>query len=261
MIEIVRLQVQKLLRSVDIPEMRIPFLDPERLKRRPAEIAREIRMHWGIPSGPIENLTAILESVGIIVVPFDFTSRLMDAVSVYSEREPMPPMVFLNSKAPGERIRFTAAHELGHLVMHCRQDFPGDHAEDEADAFASEFLMPASDIRGFLGGLTLEALGSLKQSWRVSMQAILTTAEHLGRITPYKAKNLWIQMSRLGYKTREPFEIPIEEPTLIRDIIRTHTGQLGYSDAEIAKVVHLPVDAFQEVFKRETPRLRILPAS
>jgi AraC-like DNA-binding protein len=53
----------------------------------------------------------------------------------------------------------------------------------------------------------------------------------------------------------------VEAPTVIRDIVKTHTFQLGYSDADVAKVVHLPVDAFQEVFKRETPKLRLLPAS
>lgn len=260
-IEIIRLQVNKLLRSVEIPEMRVPFLDPERLGRRPGEIARELRMHWGIPNGPIENLTAILESVGIIVVPFDFGSRLIDAVSVFSAREPVPPVMFLNSQSPGERTRFTAAHELGHLIMHCRKDFPGEDAEEEADAFAGEFLMPSSDIRGSLGGLNLEALGSLKRRWRVSMQAILMAAERLGRITPYKSRSLWKQISALGYRTREPFEIPVEEPTLIRDIVRTHTTELGYSDAEVAKVVCLPVDTFQEVFKRETPRLRLLSSN
>jgi Zn-dependent peptidase ImmA (M78 family)/DNA-binding XRE family transcriptional regulator len=258
-IEIVRMQVQKLLRSVEIPEMRIPFVDVDRVGRRPAEIAKELRMHWGLPKGPIENMTSVLESIGVIVILFDFNSRLIDGMSVYSTREPIPPIIFLNSKSPGERTRFTAAHELGHLVLHYHQDFPAETAEDEADAFAGEFLLPSSDIRGFLGGLTLESLGSLKQRWRVSMQALLTAAERLGRITPYKAKGLWMEMSRLGYRTREPLEIPVEEPTVIRDIVKTHTSQLGYSDADVAKVVHLPVDTFQEVFKREAPKLRLLP--
>jgi Zn-dependent peptidase ImmA (M78 family) len=145
--------------------------------------------------------------------------------------------------------------------LHYHQGFPVESSEEEADDFAGEFLMPAGDIRGFLGGLTLEALASLKPRWRVSMGALLRAAERLGRITPYRSKTLWIQMARLGYKTREPLEIPLEEPTIIRDIVKTHTSQLGYSDVDLAKVVHLPVDAFQEVFKREVPRLRLLPAS
>ena len=260
-VEIMRLQVHKLLASVETPERRVPSVDLERQGLRPADVAKEIRMHWGIPQGPIENLTAVLESAGVIVVLCDFGSRLIDGLSVYDYRDPMPPMIFLNVRSSGERTRFTAAHELAHLVLHYHQGLPQESSEDEADEFASEFLLPASQIRGFLGSLTLDALASLKPRWRVSMACLLMAAERLGRITPYRSKHLWIQMARLGYKTREPLEIPLDEPTVLRDIVKAHTSQLGYSDADVAKVVHLPVDAFQEVFKRETPRLRLLPAS
>jgi hypothetical protein len=54
---------------------------------------------------------------------------------------------FFNSEFPGERIRFALAHELAHLIMH--QQFYSDQKRDiekEANVFASEFLMPASDI-------------------------------------------------------------------------------------------------------------------
>ena len=48
-----------------------------------------------------------------------------------------------------ERWIFTAAHELGHILLHPTEydrsatDLPVD-TEREADAFASEFLMPKS---------------------------------------------------------------------------------------------------------------------
>ncbi|MBK7012326.1 MAG: ImmA/IrrE family metallo-endopeptidase [Xanthomonadales bacterium] len=45
-------------------------------------------------------------------------------------------MIFINKDVPGDRWRFTLAHELAHLVMH---DIPKPDMEDEADEFASEF--------------------------------------------------------------------------------------------------------------------------
>ena len=51
-----------------------------------------------------------------------------------------------------ERWIFTAAHELGHLLRHpseylCDAATGSQDAEREADAFASEFLMPEKAFR------------------------------------------------------------------------------------------------------------------
>ncbi|WP_419757134.1 ImmA/IrrE family metallo-endopeptidase [Teredinibacter turnerae] len=56
------------------------------------------------------------------------------------------PFVFLNTKKTAERCRFDAAHELGHLVMHCHGAPQGQEAEKEANAFASAFLMPRRSV-------------------------------------------------------------------------------------------------------------------
>jgi Zn-dependent peptidase ImmA (M78 family) len=54
---------------------------------------------------------------------------------------------------PGDRERLTLAHEVGHVVMH---HLPTEEdPEDEANLFAATFLMPADDIHGDLGNLTL----------------------------------------------------------------------------------------------------------
>ncbi|MCC6552402.1 MAG: ImmA/IrrE family metallo-endopeptidase [Polyangiaceae bacterium] len=257
-VEIGRLQVRKLAQSVDLPEYRVPTADAERDRRHAADIARDIRAHWGIPKGPIENLTAILEAAGVVVLLADFGSQLIDGLSVYHLGSASPPVIFLNSRSPGERTRFTAAHELGHLVLHYHQPLPSDECEPDADAFAAEFLMPASEIRGFLGGLTIDALASLKQRWRVSMGALLMRASNLGRVTPYRAKQLWIEMSRLGYKRREPAEFPNEEPTLMKEIIEVHLKDLGYNESELAKVVHVSPQALGATLAGAKPRLRVV---
>ena len=49
---ILRLQIHKLIKSVDLPENRIPEIDIERLSALPWEAAREVRTHWGLPVGP-----------------------------------------------------------------------------------------------------------------------------------------------------------------------------------------------------------------
>ena len=146
-------------------------------------------------------MSALLESAGAIVIMFDFGTRLIDGLSAYDPLDAMPPIVFLNSTSPAERTRFTAAHELGHIVMH-RRGFLSEDAEHEADDFASEFLMPTTEIKGFLGGITLDALASLKSRWKVSMGALLVRAVRLGKISERRSRTLWMQMAKLGYKTK-----------------------------------------------------------
>ena len=85
------------------------------------------------------------------------------------------PMIVLNSEQPSDRLRFTLAHELGHLVMH---RFPGPEMETEANDFASALLMPKNEITIALRGrrIDMATLAAFKPEWRVSMQAILSCA-------------------------------------------------------------------------------------
>ncbi len=93
--------------------------------------------------GPVPDIVAVLEHAGALVITRDLDSDLLDAVSQWAEGG--QPLLLVNTRAPGDRRRFSLAHELGHLVMH---DEPGTGStqEKQADAFAAEFLMPASDI-------------------------------------------------------------------------------------------------------------------
>ena len=71
------------------------------------------------------------------------------------------------------RHRFTAAHELGHLILH-GDTAPGDHQQErEADAFAAEFLMPEATISGELPLRTdFTAFIRLQHTWGVSVKSL-----------------------------------------------------------------------------------------
>lgn len=258
--EIRRIQLRKLLQSVEAPQYRVPLIDLRKERLTPAEIARQLRAHWGIPRGPIDNMTAVLEAAGVVVFVVDFGSHLIDGLSIYSPGEQLPPVVFLNSRSSGERTRFTAAHELMHIIAHYCLDLPGEECETEADEFASEFLMPSADIRGFLGNVSLEDLANLKKRWKVSMAALLRKAVTLGRTSPWKAKKLWIEMSSLGYKTREPNEFPIEEPSLVNEIIEVHLRDLQFSREELSQIIYVDPAALHSGLAPTGGRLRLVQA-
>lgn len=168
-----------------------------------------------------------------------------------------PPLFFINSNMPMDRVRFTLCHELGHLVMH---QIPNSEMEKQADEFAAEFLMPASEIKKSLNNLTLEKLSALKQYWKVSMASIIYRAKSLNKITLNQARYLYAQMARLGYKTKEPewLEPPKEQPNLFYDLIDVHFKELDYSEEELTKLLLINQFEFRDTFRNQGRRLKIV---
>lgn len=232
------LEVTKLLTGVDIADTnKIPYMLIEDYES-PSEIARIVRASWHIPLGPINNLTTEIESARGIIITFDFNSKDIDAVAHYPPK--CSPLFFANQFSPTDRLRFTLCHELGHIVMH-QNSLAISDIEHQANEFAAEFLMPKKEIKHQFADLSIERLMMLKQYWKVSMAALIKRASDLQAITPGKAKQLWITMSKLGYRTIEPIEldIPPEKPTLLKEIIETYKKDMQYSLTELAKLLYL----------------------
>jgi Zn-dependent peptidase ImmA (M78 family)/transcriptional regulator with XRE-family HTH domain len=227
-----RMQIERLLRSVDITGPGFPQMDPDEYGGDVEKIAVAIRTLWQLPRGPVPNVVEAIENAGGIVVPFDFGSQKVDAMSQWHPG--MPPMFFLNTHFPADRTRLSAVHELGHVVMH---KLIGPDTETEANRFAAEFLMPATVIRHELHGLTLAKLANLKQYWKVSMQALLVRAGTLGTISPKQAQRLWMEISRLGYRKQEPYPIAAEKAALYKEIFDYHRSDLGYAAPEMAELM------------------------
>ena len=143
-------------------------------------------------------------------------------------------------------MRLTLAHELGHAVMHCK--LPNPEMEAQAYQFAAEFLMPEKYIRQELNNINIEKLATLKPYWKVSMSALLMRAGGLGTITPRTKRYLWAQMSKAGFRTREPIDIAFEEPALLNEIIDVHLKKLGYGLNEISKLINLNPDDVQNFY-------------
>ncbi|MEK6334013.1 MAG: XRE family transcriptional regulator [Acidobacteriota bacterium] len=250
-----RIQIARLLRGAEIEaDNRFFRMDIEDYSGDAVHIADFLRRSWGIPSGPIENLTTAIEAAGGIVLRRSFGTSKIDAMSQWAPGE--PPLFFINSEIPADRCRFTLAHEIGHIIMH---QAPTPDMESEADEFAAEFLMPARDIGPYLKDISLPRLAVLKQYWKVSMGALLKRAADLNKITGRQHKYLWTKMSKQGYRLHEPVKIPAEEPTVLTDIIKVHQTYHGYSLVDLANLVSSFPDEFCKTFLPNAPeRLRIV---
>lgn len=267
-----RLHLTKLLISFDWQTNAfIPEIDRNEYRGRGTnqlsmeEAARVVREMWMLPSGPIPNMVDLLEANGGIVIPCDFGTDLIDAMS--QRIEGLPVLFFINVNSPADRLRHTLAHELGHMVLHTVTVKDDEEMEDEADAFAGAFLLPADEIRPQLRRFDLRQLANLKLYWRVSMAALAVRADRLKLITPHQRKMFWIEMGKLGYRKWEPNEPPKEHPSLMRQMIAFHMKKLGYSVAEMAKLLHLKGVEFEEMYRSDfvgepnqgaKPKLRVI---
>ena len=160
----------------------------------------------------------------------------------------VPVLFFVNINAPSDRMRLTLCHELGHMILHTATILDDSVMEEEADRFAGAFLLPAREVRPQLRQFNLRQLSNMKRYWKVSMAAIATRADQLGLITQYQKKSFWVEMSRLGYRKREPNEPQKERPKLISKMISYHIDVLKYSRSELAKILYLSLSEFDRMY-------------
>jgi Zn-dependent peptidase ImmA (M78 family)/transcriptional regulator with XRE-family HTH domain len=181
--------VKKLSKAVNIKN-NMCYLNPDD-HGDPEEIAYMVRQKWNIPRGPIKNLMSVVEAAGVIVLLVDYDNDEIDGEVVPDENG--MPFIYLNKNRPADRIRYTLAHELGHLIMHSKDYIvSGEQAEQEANLFASAFLAPSNDIRYQLDdNLSLGRLADLKRHWKISMAALVKAAERVG-VDSRRIKSLWI---------------------------------------------------------------------
>ena len=197
-----------------LPEVQVPdlhLLDPE-------NAARSLRADWGLGEQPISNMIHLLESHGVRVFSLAENSVRVNAFSLWRDGV---PFVFLNTIKSAESSRFDAAHELGHLVLHQDGKTTGREAEDQANRFASAFLMPRGDVLAHVAEVySLDQLIRLKQRWKVSLAALNYRLHRVGITSDWRNRDLCIQIAREGYHRNEPASIERERSMVWEKILR-----------------------------------------
>jgi Zn-dependent peptidase ImmA (M78 family)/DNA-binding XRE family transcriptional regulator len=212
----------------------------------PEEAARAVRAMWRVPIGPIRDICRLIENAGGVVVRTEFQTPRISAISQWVPGE--RPIFVTNTCHPGDRERFTLAHELAHVLLH---ETPREEQETEADRFASELLMPVEEIGPQLtGGIDLGKAARLKPFWRVSMGSLIRRAHDLEYINDSRYKSLNVQMSQKGWMRREPVEITRDEPRFLDQLLAAQLAN-GYGPADLAKVTGLTTEEFVQLYLPE----------
>jgi len=240
-----RIQVARLLNGVEV-EATNGFhpMELEDYNGSAANVAAAVRTSWNLPMGPIDNMIRAIEGAGGVVQRQPFGTRKMDAISQWVPG--LPPLFMTNVESSTDRLRYTLAHELGHIIMH--RVPTGDTMEEEADQFAAEFLAPGREIGPDLTNLKWGDLGRLKAYWKISMASLIRRARDLHRITDRQYRSLYTQLSKHGYRLEEPGPLPVEEPALLNEILDLHRTEYGYSVQEMSHLLVLNEAEYRERF-------------
>lgn len=214
------------------------------------EAAKKTRMALGLAANaPVRRLIRTLEKAGVWVLPLPSLEG-RDAFSGWAPFNGCDiPVISISTGRPGDRLRFSVAHELAHLVMHKTLPMKSvAEIENEADVFASEFLMPTDEIyKDLLPPITLTKVARLKPKWGVSMQALIVRARSLALISQRQYHYLFQQLTARGWRDAEPsnLDVAVEKPRLIAKMAEVAYGSSAVT--KIASAMHLSQAAVQDV--------------
>ncbi|MDZ7772197.1 MAG: XRE family transcriptional regulator [Balneolaceae bacterium] len=168
------------------PKVENPLIDISIDKKEDVEqAAQQLRHAWDLGTDPLYNVLELLEDQGIKIVELEgdesidgFSTWINDAI----------PVIGLNSNRREhlDRYRFTALHELGHLLLNL-ESFKSNEQEKLCHHFAGALLLDKRAIESEIGlkrsHISLQELKSLKKQYGISMQAIMYRFKELGIIS------------------------------------------------------------------------------
>ncbi|SKZ39478.1 putative Zn peptidase [Mycobacteroides abscessus subsp. massiliense] len=218
----------------------LPLLDlPVFHGDSPREAAGLLRAMWGLGTKPLPNLVQLCESKGIRVYTLPPFADAVDAYSIWYDEV---PYVFLARRKTPERIRFDLAHEVGHLLLHRAEPAETTAHEREADAFASEFLVPGDSVVEYLRyNPSVTELLEVKNQFKVSAMALAYAAHRVGRLSDWTYRQTCIELSQRGFRSAEPAGMPNYEMSRVFPQVLSAARGARVSARMIAQDLDVPV--------------------
>lgn len=178
------------------------------------DAAGQLRTLWGLGEDPIPDFCELLEEKGIKVCALAMPENVSGVqAEVRAANEQHLPVIVVNRAHPGERQRFTLAHELGHMYL--RMAGAAD-PEKACNRFAGAFLVPAKMLIREVGprrkDISIRELFQLKARFGASAQAIAYRCKDLGIFGHSLFAQVFKVFNANRWRLREPNPLPCERP-------------------------------------------------
>ncbi len=165
--------------------------------------AQALRRAWKLGQSPIVNLLELFEDQGIKI----FLTTAGDDFDGMTAKNRHCHVMILNKNRPLDRLRFTAAHELAHILFDFHHDIA--HEEGLCHSFAGAFLLPGDAMVNLIGPkrrkISFWEWQHIKELYGISMQACIHRAYELKIISKNYFNNLIQMMRQKGWDRYEPF--------------------------------------------------------
>lgn len=232
-----------------------PFKVPKSLPSRITDydeietVADSVRTAWRLGSNPIPELTDMLEERGIKVFQTNlFHGDRFDGLAATVNDL---PIIVVGVDWPGDRQRFTLAHELGHLLLKGRLSGALDE-EKASNRFAGAFLVAKSEVFKELGQrrrwLEPQELCVLKKVYGLSMGGWIHRANDLGILPDTHYQTITRLFRARGWHKKEPCEdYPREQTQLFKQRVYHALAEDLISESKAAELLRVPLKKFHSL--------------
>lgn len=173
--------------------------------------AKDLRKTWKLGSDSLNNVFELLEDYHIKIVELEAGDGF-DGMQTWANGN--IPVIVINSLRvkKSDRKRFTAFHELGHLILNFKKGLTLSQRETLCNQFAGAMLFSKDAAEKELGSsrqrLNIQELVNLKKQYGISIQAIVMRLKDLGIISDNYCRQFFFYLKQMDWKIEEPVDYP-----------------------------------------------------
>ena len=213
--------------------------------------ALEVRSKWELGIDALPNVLELLENNEIKVLEIEAHSDFNGMSSLVLGKI---PIIVVNKTQIIDRLRFTALHELAHLILKFPEGIEEKMEERLCNAFAGAMLLPANRLKYELGELRQELhikeLEQVKEKYGISIQAIVMRAKTHGIVSDYYVEQFFKKFRAMGFAKNEPGSYKgIEKATRFNQLLLRGLSEEAFSQSKAATLANLPLYALREFLK------------
>ena len=207
------------------------------------QLALNLRSSWNLGIDSIDNIIEMLELQNIKVILIE-DEKHFNGLSGEANEDKNHPFVVLNNsnELTADRKRFTAIHELAHLVLPQHEL----NAEKASDRFSGAFLFPKDSVFSEFGEkrtkISLEELNHVKQKYGISIAGIVFRLYHLDIIGEAMFNRFWIKNRTDKFDEKFPYKKPMKTARFENLLGHAYSEEL-ISLSKLAELSGLNVDA------------------
>lgn len=174
-----------------------PFTKKISSKLQVKENAAKLRQIWNIGTDGIVNVIELLEEHGVKVMEIDAPDSFDGLSSMVNN---LYPVIILNKNFCSERKRFTALHELGHLMLSFASSVTEAEEEKLCNLFASEMLILEPVFKQLVDSsrhdISYQELRSIQMQYGISCDAMMFKAFSCGIISENRERYYFMNKNR-----------------------------------------------------------------